>query len=167
MEVFKVFNDIEVFIALVVGAQAGDQLREAAKDQQFTFLNPVRIYSTQHMLAGINRAVYNNAQGTLKTHSVYSEIIYSTAATNSIRDAFVGLGIQPENPSLLVIALSQTELENAVKISCGEIVPLARLDEFTNKEQVIKSYGIKEKELSVVSDPIYAIYTRVALKNNT
>ena len=53
-----------------------------------------------------------------------------------------------------MIALSQTELENAVIISCGEIVPLARIDEFTNKEQVIKSYGIKEKELSIVSDPI-------------
>jgi len=31
--VFKVFNDVEVYISLVVGAQAGDQLREAAKDQ--------------------------------------------------------------------------------------------------------------------------------------
>ena len=32
MEVFKVFNDIEVFIALVVGAQAGEELKVAAKD---------------------------------------------------------------------------------------------------------------------------------------
>ncbi|KAF8655192.1 hypothetical protein AX16_003224 [Volvariella volvacea WC 439] len=145
----------------------------------YAFINPTLITSKLHLQTAIAQATLSDAQGSLRTKTVHSEILWALNPTHNITEALRRYGISPTSTSLLLIRIDgPAESPSAIqthmtKLVDGDLVPFEELSTLTdwatikkyhklNEEQAIKSAGGVDRERAVVDN---IVVTSVAMKS--
>ncbi|KAF8632428.1 hypothetical protein AX17_004869 [Amanita inopinata Kibby_2008] len=132
----------------------------------FAFLNPRLITSRLHLQTAIYQAILAQTQGSLRTKTVHSEILWNLNPTNNITEAIRRYGVSDDLTSLLVVHIcgpDLTQAEAQAKMSQvvpGTIVPLNALETITdwttvkryhklNNENGIKNVDVEEERAIV------------------
>ncbi|KAI0368477.1 CGI-121-domain-containing protein [Pilatotrama ljubarskyi] len=121
----------------------GDTEREAVN---FAFIDARLICSLLHLQTAVYQAILAHAQGSLRTKTVHSEILWTLNPTNNITEAIRRYGVADATSSLIVVRISSPDLENVeqrmVSVVDGTLAPLDELARITDWASVKKYYKL-------------------------
>ncbi|GAW02186.1 CGI-121-domain-containing protein [Lentinula edodes] len=128
-----------------------DEEREAVN---FSFIDASLITSRLHLETAINQAILAESQGSLRTKTVHSEILFALNPTNNITEAIRRYGVSDTTKALLVVQIMNSSATTASisdveikmkKVVNGTIVSfdeLARLTDWNTVEKVSTSLAL-------------------------
>ncbi|KZT21228.1 CGI-121-domain-containing protein [Neolentinus lepideus HHB14362 ss-1] len=161
--------------AATLASPEGDQERELLN---FAFVDPRLITSALHVETAVYQAILAAAQGSLRTKTVHSEVLWALNPGNNISEAIRRYGVSDGCTSLLVIRIDSSELQDVEakmgSVVSGQLVPLTQLGTLTdwaavkkyhklNQEAAIKAAsGDIQKEHDVVDN---IVVSSVAIKS--
>uniref|UniRef100_A0A8C4QHM2 Tp53rk binding protein n=1 Tax=Eptatretus burgeri TaxID=7764 RepID=A0A8C4QHM2_EPTBU len=154
------YYTLELFPECRVGLLLFDEVRNAAQlRQQVLKGNLPAILDPIQVLAAVNKAVHNHRLQKMKTHGLYSEIIYNLSPSKSITESFRRFGITDNDTSLLVITVDLgggkgcdggtddpgigAKLAASVE---GRQLPIGELSLLTDVCKIKKFYKVTEEE---------------------
>ncbi|KAI8874887.1 CGI-121-domain-containing protein [Backusella circina FSU 941] len=125
------------------------ELKQRLLDQDPTltgaFVDARFIVNAFHVLLAVNRAVYADQIGKLKTHNIHSEVVFDFSSNPNIVKTFAQFGMQATTTSLVAIKIggSAEEAEEFMKASVkGDIIPFKQLDQLHDLKMIEEVYGI-------------------------
>ncbi|OSD01986.1 CGI-121-domain-containing protein [Trametes coccinea BRFM310] len=135
----------------------GDAEREAVN---FAFIDARLICSRLHLQTAIYQAILAQAQGSLRTKTVHSEILWALNPTNNITEAIRRYGVADATTSLIVVRIASPDLNDVQQrmnaVVEGTLTPLDQLAQITDWASVKKYYKLNSepalKELA--KDPV-------------
>ena len=122
------------------------------------------------LLQACNKAVYSNTNQSMKTRKMHTEILYNLSPSKKIKDALNTFGVNDTQQALIGLCLRESVcetdgIESLVEMVDGATaVSLKDIEQFCDKEKLMKLYKITKEELSVGS-LADAIALRVATKD--
>ncbi|KAJ4471994.1 kinase binding protein CGI-121-domain-containing protein [Lentinula aciculospora] len=148
----------------------GDEKREAVN---FSFINASLVTSRLHLETAINQAILAESQGSLRTKTVHSEILFALNPTNNITEAIRRYGVSDTSKALLVVYVgdllaSTSNVENKMeKVVDGTIVTFDKLAEVTDWDTLIKYHkvNVTEKDIRAQAFLDNVAISAVALKS--
>ncbi|KAI9059004.1 CGI-121-domain-containing protein [Trametes sanguinea] len=153
----------------------GDAEREAVN---FAFIDARLICSRLHLQTAIYQAILSQAQGSLRTKTVHSEILWALNPTNNITEAIRRYGVADATTSLIVVRIASPDLDNVQQsmsaIVEGTITPLDQLAQITDWASIKKYYklngepALKELAKDPVRERLYVdeiVTSSVAMKS--
>ncbi|OSX60740.1 hypothetical protein POSPLADRAFT_1148484 [Postia placenta MAD-698-R-SB12] len=163
--------------ASLIQGEAGDVEREAVN---FAFVEARLISSILHLQTAVVHAILAQAQGSLRTKTVHSEILWALSPNNnaSITEAIRRFGISDETTALLAIRISSpdlTDVEGRMRaVVSGDLSNLNELRQVTdwtnirkyyklNQDPALKTPGLEEARQHVIADEI--VVSTVAMKS--
>ncbi|KAI7902360.1 kinase binding protein CGI-121-domain-containing protein [Cokeromyces recurvatus] len=157
----------QVYIALFENVKNASALKQRFIDQDATLtcslINAKLVIDKSHILLATNRAVSDEANGTRKTQSIHSEILFNFGIINNIGKIFRTFGITDDTTNIIAVKVggSEAEAESFMKENIqGDLVPLDNLKNITDFKEIEKVYQTgdqgqdKEKLLSLVAGGI-------------
>ncbi|KAJ8456700.1 hypothetical protein ONZ45_g18614 [Pleurotus djamor] len=120
----------------------GERERDAVN---FAFIDARLITSKLHVQTAIHQAMLADSQGSLRTKTVHSEVIWILNPTNNITEALRRYGVSETTTSLLVVRIgeaglaSDQVLESMNAVVQGDIQPLEKLQDSTDWNAVKKA----------------------------
>ncbi|KAF8603544.1 CGI-121-domain-containing protein [Ceratobasidium sp. AG-I] len=130
--------------------EEGQKEREAVN---FAFVDAAPIASLAHLQSAIQQATLASTDGSLRTKTVHSEILWALNSSNNITESIKRFGVSPTSTSLFAIRVcgpdqSIESILGAMKAAIeGEEVPLESLAEITD-------WGLVSKYYKVSNDPV-------------
>lgn len=161
--------------ASLIQGEAGDVEREAVN---FAFVEARLISSILHLQTAVVHAILAQAQGSLRTKTVHSEILWALSPNNNITEAIRRFGISDETTALLAIRISSpdlTDVEGRMRaVVSGDLSNLNELRQVTdwtnirkyyklNQDPALKTPGLEEARQHVIADEI--VVSTVAMKS--
>ncbi|KAF5390473.1 hypothetical protein D9757_005239 [Collybiopsis confluens] len=137
-----------IVAAANIQGSEGDQERDAVN---FAFIEPALITSSLHLETAIHQAIIAESQGSLRTRTVHSEILFALNPTNNITEAIRRYGVSDSSKSLLVVLIADeptnpSTVESKMKKAVdGVAVPFSGLQDLTDWDRV-KKYHKLDKE---------------------
>ncbi|CAE6464780.1 unnamed protein product [Rhizoctonia solani] len=131
--------------ASTMEGEEGEEEREAVN---FAFVDAAPITSLLHLQTAIQQATLASTDGTLRTKTVHSEILWALNNSNNISESIKRFGISDSSKSVFVVRVTSPELsvENilgSMKAAIqGEEVPIEALSEITDWPLVCKYYKV-------------------------
>ncbi|KAF9076693.1 kinase binding protein CGI-121-domain-containing protein [Rhodocollybia butyracea] len=135
--------------AAKVEGTEGDHERDTVN---FSFIEASLITSRLHLETAINQAIIADSQGSLRTKTAHSEILFALNPTNNITEAIRRYGVSDKSESLLVVQItdssaSVSDVEIKMKeVVDGTVVPFGELATITEWDRV-KKYHKLDKEV--------------------
>ncbi|KAJ3756524.1 kinase binding protein CGI-121-domain-containing protein [Lentinula raphanica] len=132
----------------------GEEEREAVN---FSFIDASLITSRLHLETAIHQAIIAESQGSLRTKTVHSEILFGLNPTNNITEAIRRYGVSETSKALLVVRITDSSnpisnLETKMKeVVSGIAVPFEELSKVTDWEK-IKKYHKLPNEVTEKAD---------------
>ncbi|KAJ3865040.1 kinase binding protein CGI-121-domain-containing protein [Lentinula novae-zelandiae] len=136
-------------------AHEADEEREAVN---FSFIDASLITSRLHLETAINQAILAESQGSLRTKTVHSEILFALNPTNNITEAIRRYGVSDTTKALCVVQIMNSSATTASisdveikmkKVVNGSIVSFDELAKLTDWNTVEKCHKlgneVKEK----------------------
>ncbi|KAH9887742.1 CGI-121-domain-containing protein [Cubamyces lactineus] len=121
----------------------GDSEREAVN---FAFIDARLICSLVHLQTAVYQAILAQAQGSLRTKTVHSEILWTLNPTNNITEAIRRYGVGDATTSLIVVRIASPGLDNVeqrmASIVDGTLAPLDDLAKVTDWASVKKYHKL-------------------------
>ncbi|KZT13190.1 CGI-121-domain-containing protein, partial [Laetiporus sulphureus 93-53] len=163
--------------ASITEGQEGEHEREAVN---FAFVDARLISSPLHLQTAIVQAILAHVQGTLRTKTIHSEILWALSPNNNITEAIRRFGVSDSTTALLVIRIASPEfapervLTSMQAVVSGSLVSITRLREITDWTAIKKYYRVdadpaikvqgmdSEKERAVVNE---IVVSAVAMKS--
>ncbi|ORZ02233.1 kinase binding protein CGI-121-domain-containing protein, partial [Syncephalastrum racemosum] len=140
-------------VALFRNVKNAAELRKRliSQDSSLTcaLLEASLILEPLHVLLAVNRAVADEANQQLKSHNVYSEIVFGLSPATNIAQALRRFGINDETKNLMVVVLGgePTEVEQYMRDTVhGDLVPLTELDQLRDLPQIKKYYQLNSAD---------------------
>ncbi|KAI6039258.1 kinase binding protein CGI-121-domain-containing protein [Pisolithus marmoratus] len=145
------FNDVKnaealrsriVKAASLDGAE-GESERDAVN---FAFIEAKLITSSLHLETAVYQALLSESQGSLRTKTVHSEIIWALNPTNNISEAIKLFGVSSRTTDLILVHAAtfdtsnvQQKMHNVVE---GRLVPMSTIPDSTSWADVRKHYKL-------------------------
>jgi len=127
-------------------------------------LNPIYILDQFQVLTATQQSINSFTNDTMKTRSIYSEIIYNMSPNKKISDSLKLFGLKKWDTAILFVLLhemNENELESIVQ---GELTDIDKVRELCDEKEIKKIYKIKEEELKVGS-LLEAVINRISTKD--
>ncbi|KIK54357.1 hypothetical protein GYMLUDRAFT_177281 [Collybiopsis luxurians FD-317 M1] len=141
-----------IVAAATMSGPEGDEERDAV---DFAFIEPTLVTSRLHLETAIHQAIIAESQGSLRTKTIHSEILFALNPTNNITEAIRRFGVSESSKSLLVVHITNAspslEVESKMRKAVdGTVVPFSELNTLTDWDRVKKYHKldkeVKEKE---------------------
>ncbi|KAI8976974.1 kinase binding protein CGI-121-domain-containing protein [Pilobolus umbonatus] len=163
-------NKGQVHIALFQNVTNSAQLKQRLEEQDVTLgctlVNAAMVMNRFHVLLAINKAVRDEQLNKLKTHNIYSEIIFDFSPTTNIAKTLAQFGMQDNMRHVIGITLGGAPAEAEVtlkKAIHGEMVPFDQLNLVRDLRLIEEIYRTGDQ--SQQSDKIMPLVTgAMALK---
>ncbi|KAI6004305.1 kinase binding protein CGI-121-domain-containing protein [Pisolithus albus] len=145
---FKDVKNAEALRSRIVKAASLDGVEgETERDAlNFAFIEAKLITSSLHLETAIYQALLSESQGSLRTKTVHSEIIWALNPTNNISEAIKLFGVSSRTTDLILVraATSNTcdvrqRMHNIVE---GSLVPMSTIPDSTSWADVKKHYKL-------------------------
>ncbi|KAE9399128.1 CGI-121-domain-containing protein [Gymnopus androsaceus JB14] len=139
---------------IIDAAKADDQDRDAVN---FSFIEASLITSRLHLETAIHQAIIVESQGSLRTKTIHSEILFALNPTNNITEAIRRYGVSETSKSLIVVQItdssaSASDVETKMKaVVDGVVVSFRELATVTDWDRV-KKYLKLDKEAKEKGD---------------
>ncbi|KAI0333470.1 CGI-121-domain-containing protein [Cubamyces sp. BRFM 1775] len=121
----------------------GNAEREAVN---FAFIDARLICSLLHLQTAVYQAILAQAQRSLRTKTVHSEILWTLNPTNNITEAIRRYGVGDATTSLIVVRIASPDLDNVeqrmTSVVEGTLAPLDDLAKVTDWSSVKKYYKL-------------------------
>ncbi|XP_057368771.1 EKC/KEOPS complex subunit Tprkb-like [Daphnia carinata] len=115
-------------------------------------INPRYVFDTFQVLVATQLAVMSQQNKALRTHSVFSEIVYNMSPTRKISDSLKIFGMSEKDTSVLCVVLSKEDMELVCSEVKGELTNPAESNfGICDEDELRKIYKIKEVEMKTVS----------------
>ncbi|KAI9550649.1 hypothetical protein GHT06_004420 [Daphnia sinensis] len=115
-------------------------------------INPRYVLDTFQVLVATQLAVMGHQNKALRTHSVFSEIVYNMSPTRKISDSLKIFGMSDKDTTFLCVVLSKEDMELVCSQVKGELANPAESDfGMCDEEELRKIYKIKEAEVKTAS----------------
>ncbi|KAL4241445.1 EKC/KEOPS complex subunit CGI121 [Abortiporus biennis] len=142
-------NAIQLRSRLVKAAEMPGQEGEVEREAvNFAFVNAGLICSSLHLKTAIHRALAAQAQNTLRTKTVHSEILWILNPTNNISEAIRRYGVSDTTESLFVIRVSGPDLQDPQskmsQVVDGTLSPLSDLQNITDWASIRKYHKLND-----------------------
>ncbi|KAI0337492.1 CGI-121-domain-containing protein [Trametopsis cervina] len=114
----------------------------------FAFVDARLICSIQHLRTAVYHTLLAAVQGSLRTKTIHSEIIWTLNPTNNITEALRRYGVSEDTKSLFVVRVSGPSGDFAPKISeavDGTVVPLDSIKNITDWSTIKKYYKLNNE----------------------
>ncbi|TFK35038.1 kinase binding protein CGI-121-domain-containing protein [Crucibulum laeve] len=140
-----------IIAAATLEGREGEDERDVVN---FAFIDARLITSWLHLQTAICQAILAESQGSLRTKTIHSEILWVLNPTNSITEAIRRYGVSDVNSSLLVVRIGESDIpaaqveEKMKAIVMGNITPLSELNAVTDWAMV-KKYNKLNDELAI------------------
>ncbi|EJF55777.1 CGI-121-domain-containing protein [Dichomitus squalens LYAD-421 SS1] len=143
----NVTNSSEIRSRIVRASQLhgpdGEAEREAVN---FAFIDARLICSVLHLQTAVYQAILAQAQDSLRTKTVHSEILWALNPTNNISEAIRRYGVADSTTSLIVVRISSPHLSNVQelmsRVVTGTLSPLEDLSNITDWTTVKKYHKL-------------------------
>ncbi|KAI0057743.1 CGI-121-domain-containing protein [Artomyces pyxidatus] len=142
--------------ASTLGGPEGDAERGAVN---FAFIDARLVTSRLHLQTAVYQAILSEAQGSLRTKTVHSEILWALNPSNNISEAIRRYGVSDSSSALLVVRIGSPDLKDVESlmraIVDGTLSPLADLAALTDWSTVKKYYKLNGEPAikEVAQDP--------------
>ncbi|KAL4075554.1 kinase binding protein CGI-121-domain-containing protein [Scleroderma citrinum] len=121
----------------------GDAEREAVN---FAFIEAKLITSPLHLHTAINQALLADSQGSLRTKTVHSEIIWALNPTNNISEAIKLFGVSSKTTDLILVHIASSHIGDMQQrmnaVVEGDLVPMSTIPESTDWLDVKMHYKL-------------------------
>ncbi|XP_029840864.2 EKC/KEOPS complex subunit TPRKB [Ixodes scapularis] len=156
-------------ILLFADVQNSAQLTQMAVDGAISacVVRASLIVDLFQLQCAVQKALANRRNGTMKTRSILSEILYQLAPTKNISDSLKQLGAHENDTSVVVVLVDDPDDKHCAKLlesARGERAPLEKLSALSDPQALRKLFKITDKELAVGS-LLDAVVTRMAVKD--
>ncbi|KAG6816906.1 hypothetical protein H0H87_001859 [Tephrocybe sp. NHM501043] len=128
----------------------GEALRDAVN---YAYIDARLITSRLHLQTAIYQAMLAESQGSLRTRTVHSEVIWALNPTNNITEALRRYGISDKTTAVIVVSIEGVPGAKMGAGIAGTLSPLSALDGLTDWAAVRKYHkldGSAEKVDSIV-----------------
>ncbi|KAK0479913.1 CGI-121-domain-containing protein [Armillaria luteobubalina] len=155
-------NASDIRNRIVAAARANGHEGEKERDEMnFAFVDATLITSRLHLETAIYQAILMESQGSLRTKTVHSEILWALNPTNNITEAIRRYGISDKTTSVFVVHISDAGLsssavqEKLTRVVDGTLLPLTSLQNFTDWTRIKKYHRLdQEKALIATKDDL-------------
>ncbi|KAI0751694.1 CGI-121-domain-containing protein [Daedaleopsis nitida] len=121
----------------------GDAEREAVN---FAFIDARLICSLLHLQTAVYQAILAQVQGSIRTKTVHSEVLWALNPTNNITEAIRRYGVADTTTSLIVVRICSPDLDDVQQrmssIVMGTLSPMSQLATITDWASVKKYYKL-------------------------
>nr|XP_039269608.1 EKC/KEOPS complex subunit TPRKB-like [Styela clava] len=158
------FPDQSVQISLFRNVTNAKELKELTTEGilQGCLIDGSLILDSFHILTAVNKALYYQKLGRMKTKSLYSEILFNLSPTNKINESLKTFGINEMTKKIIAVVLKDDLNSKVITESVnGEIVGLENLEKIIDVERIKKIYRLEQNEEVTVE----AVVTRMATKD--
>uniref|UniRef100_UPI00358F1826 EKC/KEOPS complex subunit Tprkb-like n=1 Tax=Myxine glutinosa TaxID=7769 RepID=UPI00358F1826 len=157
----ELFPDCRVSLLLFDEVKNAAQLRQQVLRGNLpaAFITPSMVLDPIQVLVAVNKSVHNHRLQKMKTHGLYSEIIYNLSPSKSITESFRRFGITDNDTSLLVITVDlgggkgrdggsdDPGIGATMAASVeGRQLPIGELSQLTDVCKIKKFYKVTEEE---------------------
>ncbi|KAF8590272.1 CGI-121-domain-containing protein [Ramaria rubella] len=146
---FNVSNAAQLRNRLIAAANiSGDDGEREREAVNYAFVEANLITSLLHVQTAVYQAILAYVQGSLRTKTVHSEVLWALSPGHNISEAIKRFGVSDSTKSLLLIRIcppsfTPSDFEtNAALAVKGNVVPLSSLDICTDWELVRKYYKL-------------------------
>ncbi|KAJ8897268.1 hypothetical protein PR048_002614 [Dryococelus australis] len=160
-------SKLTLSLVLFKNVQNIPQLRKRVMDGSLKccLIKPSMIVHPLQVTVAANKAVLNYKQGTMKTKTLFTEVLYNLSSSKNISQSLVKFGVHDEDKNLLVAFLEEgsesDNMQSSLRLIEGEQCPVEQISEFSDENLIRKTYSIKDLESSV-SPLINSIITRIS-----
>lgn len=158
-------NSADIKNLLIQASKGTDDDRESIN---FAFIDASLITSTLHLQTAVHQSLIAEAQQTLRTKTIHSEILWALNPTNNITEAIRRYGVSNSSKSLIVLRITDSEswpekgLAKIDAIVKGTRVPFTKLADITDWASIKKHYKLDETD----NDKVHKVVTSsVAMKS--
>lgn len=132
------------------------ELMAGNSEYDFCFLNTDLIVSLEQLLASLLRSILEWKNGTMKTKTFNTLVMYNLSASNNVGDALRRFGVDPECPRVIVVKLMTNEddsnqISNHLSKLLGTSSPQTYTDESIWKvvdlAKVKRTYKLTESQI--------------------
>ncbi|KAI0922299.1 hypothetical protein AcW2_007031 [Taiwanofungus camphoratus] len=161
--------------ASLMQGDEGDLEREAVN---FAFIDARLICSVLHLQTAIIQAILAHSQGSLRTKTVHSEVLWALSPSNNITEAIKRFGVSDSATSLFVVRIGSqglNDVQDRMKaVVSGDLSTTDVLSHITdwgsikkfyklNNEQSLKAVGRDVTQEQMIIDEI--VVSSVAMKS--
>lgn len=120
---------------------------------EYAFLNAELVPSLFALQVAAQKALAASLDGTLRTKSLHTEIVYNISGCAHIAESLSRFGVNDSTTHLLIARIDATdeELDHLSTLVEGNVALIERLSELTSTATVLKYYKILPVELKVGS----------------
>ncbi|OBZ91153.1 hypothetical protein A0J61_00778 [Choanephora cucurbitarum] len=148
------FPHQQVHYALFDNVKNAPELKQRISSQDMTLacalINANLVIDRRVVLLTANRALADESTGSLKTHSLHSEILFDFGATNNIGKTYTTFGIDTTTTQLVAIKITEATPSSAKEAEAfltsniqGDMVPFDRLESMHDLKAIMKAYQLK------------------------
>ncbi|KAI6033816.1 kinase binding protein CGI-121-domain-containing protein [Pisolithus microcarpus] len=147
---FKDVKNAEALRSRIVKAASLDGAGaegEAERDAlNFAFVEAKLITSSLHLETAIYQALLSESQGSLRTKTIHSEIIWALNPTNNISEAIKLFGVSSRTTDLILVHAATSNAcdvhQKMLNIVEGSLVPMSTIPDSTSWADVKKHYKL-------------------------
>ncbi|KAI8087874.1 kinase binding protein CGI-121-domain-containing protein [Gilbertella persicaria] len=154
----ELFPDKQVHIALFQNVKNASELRQRIHQQDITLnmalVNASLVLDKFIVLLAAQRALSDEAAGSLKTYSLHSEILFNFGGTNNIGKTLTTFGITDQTTHMVAIQIGEPadKAEMFLKQTIqGDLVSFNQLETIKDKQAIQKAYHVKNNQDDLVS----------------
>lgn len=162
---FELYPEFTAYIFLFLNVKNSKALKENSMMFNCCMVDPSMVSSAQHLLCGVNKAIFNLKEKRMKTLALFTEILYCLSPSRSIKHSIEVFGIKELSSELLAICFEQSDVEIIESAIDGEMGPLETLGNCANFEKIRTEFEIKDEELDIDRNLTTAIYSRLSVKD--
>ena len=141
-----------------------ERLKSADQSYNYCFLACDRICSLEQVLFATMRALKDQRDGIMRTHTLYSEIVYSMSPNQNITEALKQFGVAASSTAILCLALNG-DIDTSLVHGTIEDVTNANLRRHCQLDSVKKVYKL-DKTLVDYDEVSIQVIAAIALRGN-
>lgn len=156
-------------ILLFSNVKNTSELRQMAVEGKISacFVRAALIVDLFQVQCAVKKALIKRENGTTKTRTILSEILYELSPVKNITESMKQIGIHDSDSAVIVVLVDDHDnqhLEMLLKCVQGEQEPLSRIADFADPQALRKLFKVTDKKLSFGS-LLDAVVTRMAIKD--
>jgi len=151
-ELNPVLQGVEISVGYFRNVQNVKEIKQRIVDGSLcmSMIKACMIADLFQVLTACSKAFHHEAEKTLKTRNVFSEILLILSPSNKISECFKLFGVQDTDTDIIVVARKE-ESESLCAVIKGDTVNLSKLPEYCHVDALKKLFKLSESELSVCS----------------
>ncbi|XP_063240595.1 EKC/KEOPS complex subunit Tprkb-like [Bacillus rossius redtenbacheri] len=165
-ETLDTSSGLTLSLVLFKNVQNVPQLRKRVMDGSLKccIIKPCMIVHPFQIVVAANKAVINHKLGTMKTKTLFTEVLYNLSSSKNISQSLLKFGVHDDDKNILVAFIGK-ENESAtlstLQVIEGEQCPLDEITDFSDEGLIKKTYGIKDSEKNA-SSLLNSVVTRIS-----